>query len=365
MYNVKGKRYTKKALLSYSISPFRDYNQFLRHPNYIENYTLADILDSHGYIVDVYNNTFDGSINYKQYDLIIGEGLPISKYFLIKHKLSKTIPTIYYATGSHPLFSNIESYRRLFDFYYRKGKLLIGSSRILDSRWALGASLADSIVLLGNDVTKETFTRYAITKKIYKLNPPYYSTNVITDFSKKDPKQILWFGSFGLIHKGLDTVLETFAVQPDFQLHVCGYLGQENEFLESYKDELAHATNIKLHGFVNIASAEFKKLMEECSFVLLASCSEGCATAIITAMGNGGLIPIINKECGLNPSSAVYIDTISKESITKSLKKLSILDHDAIADISRRNIKYIAEQFSIERYKETLSDVLNNIINDI
>ncbi len=43
----------------------------------------------------------------------------------------------------------------------------------------------------------------------------------------------MWFGSGGMIHKGLDLVLEVFARMQEYHLHICGPVHHEEDFCKS------------------------------------------------------------------------------------------------------------------------------------
>lgn len=366
--NVVAKKYSncyktnfpKNALLSYSTAPFRQKNKKLIHPNFVENYTLAEILHDAGYNVDVYNNTYNGKIDYKKYDLIIGEGNPISNYFYSGCK--KNIKTIYYATGSHPFYNNIQSYGKLIDFYNKYSEFLFDSSRIVDFKWGVGAALSDYNVILGNEITKNTFCQYKMESNVFNLNPPYYTQTCITNFDKKNKQKFLWFGSFGLIHKDLYTCIEFFENHPEFELYICGYLYNESKFLDVMERKRKFTSNIHFLGFVNIASDQFKQLMEECTFTILTSCAEGCATAIETVLGNGGLIPIISKQCGITIPNGITVNENTYEALEAAILNLQKLTYEEIKNSAKNNIEYMAKSFSIENYKSELNRILKELI---
>lgn len=357
--NVNKRKFGKKALLSYSVYPFLKKNKNLIHPNFVEVYKLNTILDELGYKVDVYNNIYEGKINYGNYDLIIGEGLPISNYFL--NKTEKKVNTIYYATGSHPIFNNNQSIKTLINFYSRYGRWLQGSSRIVDNKWAIGSSLADNYIIIGNDITKKSFEMNLENKSLFTINPPFYNKVENLDLNKKNKNKFLWFGSYGLLHKGLDTVIETFLKRKDMELHICGYLDGEPEFMEIYKEQLKSANNIFLHGFISIESNIFRELMETCSFVILTSAAEGLATSVITAMGNGGLIPVITKETGIDLNLGIEVEKNNVDSLNKALNLAKILAEKEIIDKSKQNLKYIKERFSEQFFEENLRGILYEI----
>ena len=75
---------------------------------------------------------------------------------------------------------------------------------------------ADCATILGNEFTINTF-RYA--------NKPLYPVPIVPAASYPWPdgkdfdacrKRFLWFGSGGLVRKGLDLVLEAFVGMPDY-----------------------------------------------------------------------------------------------------------------------------------------------------
>jgi len=357
--NVNKRKYGKKALLSYSVYPFRKKKRGLIHPNFVESYMLNQILDELGYEVDIYNNIYEGKIDYSRYDLIIGEGLPISNYFI--NKPEKEIKTIYYSTGSHPIFQNTQSYKRLMDFYDKSGKWIRESSRIVDDKWFLGSSLSDSYIIIGNQITKDSFAQFTADKPLYTINPPFYKRVGELDLNKKDKKKFLWFGSYGLLHKGLDVVIDTFLEREDLELHICGYTQGEPEFMEFYKDRLQKSQNIVVHGFISIDGDVFKELMESCSFVILTSVAEGLATAVITAMGNGGLIPVVTKETGIDLNLGIQVSHNDKICLKSALDATQKLSEEEIMQKATSNIKYIQDNFSEKSFEENLRGILYKI----
>jgi len=351
--NVNKKKSGKRALLSYSTALIKSLKKEI-HPNHIEIALINKILDQMGYMVDVYNNTDGRRIDYSNYDLIIGEGLPISNYFIGRQFERCQVKTIYYATGSYPLFQNTATYRRIFDFYHRRGKYLPESGRAIDERWAVGASLSDYVILIGNETTKRTFEEYRPSENIFTLNPPVYEIPTIQTDCLKKPNKFLWFGSYGLLHKGLDIVLETFLARPDVELEVCGFLENESNLLDIYHEDLEKASNIHFHGFISIYSEEFNKLVSECSYVILLSGSEGVATGVASCMAAGGLIPVVNKNCGIDTALGIEIEGFSISDVDAAVNKAVSNPLSSIIAESERIRKYAQETFSQEVFENAL-----------
>jgi glycosyltransferase involved in cell wall biosynthesis len=87
----------------------------------------------------------------------------------------------------------------------------------------------------------------------------------------------LWFGGAGLVHKGLDLLLDYFYENPSLTLHICGPIESEPLFAQAYKKELYETENIIMHGFVDIRGQVFEEIIKRCAFVVFPSCSEGQA----------------------------------------------------------------------------------------
>ena len=82
-----------------------------------------------------------------------------------------------------------------------------------------------------------------------------------TRTSPRPRGRFLWIGSQGLVHKGLDLVLEAFARMPDLHLTVCGPIREEPAFEAAFRRELYATPNIETLGWVDIASPAFADLL--------------------------------------------------------------------------------------------------------
>lgn len=346
--NLFDSKFNKKVLFSYSTYHFNKKN-YLSHSNYQESNAIAAIFDENGFRVDVVNNNRLTKLDISSYDVVFGEGLPLYQAI----SLHNSPKTIYYGTGSHPFHCTEQSYKRLISFYHKYSFMALSSLRTSDTRWGLAASMADAVICIGNDVTKRTFTARGATH-VYTVDPTYHprpDAKTIGHSKNFDEcrKSMLWFGSYGLLHKGLDLAVEAFKNHPDWTLHICGYTPAEKEFL----DTLELPSNAIVHGFINVFDDEFKALASQCGFVILPSCSEGTATAVITAVGNGAMIPIVTKECGYDVGSSGYIIKLSADDIERQLDELdqlesSHLKESAIAAQSAALDRYTIDKFNIQ-----------------
>jgi len=150
---------------------------------------------------------------------------------------------------------------------------------------------ADCATILGNKFTQDT---YKFANK--KLFPIPISTNIqFPWFDSKNydkcRKNYLWFGNFGLVHKGLDLVLESFVQLPDYQLSVCGPIKNEKDFENIYYDELYNTPNIRTYDWVDVRSHLFRNILKNSIGLIYPSCSEGQAGSAINCM-HAGIIPL-------------------------------------------------------------------------
>ncbi|NDV13294.1 glycosyltransferase [Crenobacter caeni] len=354
--NIFNKKHNKSALISYSTYHFKKKN-YTPHSNYQESVFMANALDELGYNVDIENNNRFSKLDLSKYDLIIGEGIPL---FQAAATFSPAI-RVFYATGSHPWQCNNASLGRLTDYFNKYKKLPLESLRINDYRWGIAANAADAIICIGNDYTISTFIDYGC-KNIYRINPTYHTNNDFTNKSleqiEKSRKTALWFGSYGLLHKGLDITIEAFSKRPDWTLHVCGHTSKEAYFLNN----LPIGKNIYIHGFVNIESSKFKSIINDSCFVILPSCSEGIATSVITAMGRGGLIPIVSKQCGIDIGDfGIEIEELTCSSIIQTLDYCDSIETNTLLNNTEKSHHEATIKYSEYQYREKMKEYIHEI----
>ena len=244
--------FKENVLISYITYPFKN-GISLRHTNNVEAVEIAKIFNELGYNIDIVDYDYEGNLDYDKYSIIFGFGEPlINSFYRRNHK----ILTIYYGTGMHVIHQNHAILKRIEEVHKKKGKWLLESGRIADKAWSVQTSLVDSIVTLGNDEVVNSYQKYFL-RKIYNIPVSYYKIfdheEILKNKNFRDAKNhFLWFGSSGLIHKGLDLLLEVFKEMPDFQLHICGPIDNEPKFKNCYYEELYNTKNIHTYGFINI-----------------------------------------------------------------------------------------------------------------
>jgi hypothetical protein len=354
--------FKENVLISYITYPFKN-GVNLRHTNTAEALEIAKVFHELGYKVDIVNYEYEGNLNYDKYSVVFGFGEPLEKSFYYrKHK----ILTIYYGTGMHVIHQNHATLKRIEEVYKKKGKWLLESGRIVDKAWSAQTSLVDSIITLGNDEVVNSYQKY-FSRKIYNVPNSYYKIfdheEILKNKNFRDAKNhFLWFGSSGLIHKGLDLLLEVFKEMSDFQLHIYGPIDNEPKFKNCYYEELYNTKNIHTYGFINIQSKSFKDIIGKCAFVIFPSCSEGGSSSVINVMVYG-LIPIVTNITGIRIKGfGIEIKELTSESIKESMIKAVNLSEDEIEKRSFKCSKDTINNHSIEKYSHELKKVLIEIL---
>ena len=366
LINYFGTSYKKHALLSYVTTPFRN-GLNIGHTNSFEAPAIAKIINEAGFNVDIVDYNYDGNVDYSKYQLIFGFGDPIVNSFTNR---KNKITTVYYGTGMHVNTQNMNTLNRITDVHDKKGVWLPESGRIVEKAWSIQTTITDSMVLLGNTEVTKTYAPY-FKNKIYNVPASFFE---IVDYkeiiAKKDfsnaKKNFLWFGSDGMIHKGLDLLLEIFSTRNDIHLHICGPLDKEPRFKKTFSEELYKRSNIHVHGFLSLNSELFLELLDKCAFVIFPSCSEGGSPSVLNICGNGGLIPLVSKEASIDIDDFGFIfNNVDHENISRSIDEVLKMDVSILKEKSIKCGSVISERHSqtnfVYEFKNCLKEILKGI----
>ncbi len=353
--NVFGTRCPARALVSYLHDPLLDPG-FRGHSNYQEVVAICDVLRDKGFNVDVMHFLDERKIDYSGYNLVIGFGSPFNRSHLCPNNALKVL----IATGAHYAFQSQAELRRIRAFTERTG-IRARPRRINQLNWG-ESFLSPFMVLTGNAWTASTYEG-AYEGKIFTVPVTSVDFHTGVDFGRDwstARRHFLWFGSSGLIHKGLDLCLEAFAGLPGLHLHICG--PREEEVFHAYAGLLAPGTNTHYHGFCDVKSREFREIAGQCGFVVLPSCSEGQSGSVITAMFSG-LIPVVTKECGIDPGEGVVTIPDARVEIIASLAvSLSQRPPAELEEVSSVIRRRVLEENTLESFTSRFSTVIDSIL---
>ena len=283
------------------------------HSMHWESIEMVKILTLLGYDVDVADCTGPIlQVEWTKYQLVIDERNNLKDAPKVLDQIQ-----IHYATGCQWLFHNAAEYIRLFDFKSRTG---ISTDPARQVSPVYSEEIACITTYFGGEFQRDLFTH---PDKTFQLS---LSSSYIPEFKEKElsasRNNILWLGSRGFIHKGLDIVLEAFKGVNNFNLHICTKLEAEPQFYNWYKTKFSNCSNIFYHGWMDVNELQFKQLAENCIASVYCSAAEGGAGAIVQAM-QFGCIPIVNDSTALRGQhTGFFLNGQSPKELINSIRQV-------------------------------------------
>lgn len=363
--------YKGNALLSYINDPF-----FLNsekeisnaHHNHWLSWQIAKTFSKMGFTVDVVDYRDSQFIPIKKYNFFVGAR---TNFLRISRYLNEDCVKIVHLDTAHWLFNNLADYQRHLDLQKRRGVTIKGF-KLIEPNWAI--ECADYVTTnWGNQFNVSTY--WYAKKPIIQIPLPtctIYDWPEDKDFNKCK-KHFLWIGSKGLVHKGLDLVLEAFASMQEYDLTVCGPIrrkGQEyvegplkNEpgFEAEYYKELYETPNIHTEGWVDIESQHFLDIVKRCVGIVFPSCSEGGGASVITCM-QAGLIPIVSYESNVEVDGMGFkLKDCSIEEIRNSIRMVSAMPVRELELRARKTWEYARAYHTRERFAEDYRRIVKKI----
>jgi hypothetical protein len=105
-------------------------------------------------------------------------------------------------------------------------------------------------------------------------------------------------------------------------------------------------------GFLAIQSPEFRKALETSAFVICPSCSEGCNSSVLNICGNGGNIPVLTRECGIDLGDfGIPIEATTVEAVEAALLQASGLGDTELNERIHRAADFFLKEHSIENFR--------------
>jgi hypothetical protein len=326
------------------------------HTNIWESMEIARIFQDLGFNVDIIRYQDDTFIPQKPYSILLDvrDNMERLSPFLD----SKCIKIMHLDT-KNLLFHNLAVCKRLLDLQKRKGVTLKPVKFQAPNQ---GLEHAHCGISGGNRSTVDTFD-YA-GKHIYSVPIPA-SVSFPWPENKNFDKcrnHFLWFGSSGLVLKGLDLVLDAFAEMPDFYLTVCGPIQNEKDFERLYYKELYQTANIRTMGWVDVNSQKFQEIVNSSVATIFVSSTEGYSISSVNCM-HAALIPILSYESGLDVGEFGFV---LKESSIMEIKecvhRVARLPTKELAERSRKSWEYAGENHTREKFTEAYRKVIEDII---
>lgn len=332
---------------------------FKRHTIHGDAYAMVTELNRAGYIVD-YCDLFKVSgkdIDWRPYSLVI-DNWDNLRYAPQRPDLIK----IAFINGMHWLFHNRAELERIQWFKDRTG-IVVPANRQLPS--VLSDQHADYLTYYGTQFQKNSFSEKPekILLNVCSLQgdiPTFEKKN----FEKARNKFIL-VGAGGMIHKGIDLVIEAFAEMPEAEIYIAGTLDSEREFWTWVKPTIEAHPNIKPLGWVDVTSQEFNDIANSCIGVVFASCSEGGPASVGRVLFNG-LIPIVTRASNVRAETLGYLlegSTAQEliESIKQRVREVMSLPEQELTQKSEAVRAFALEHHTREAFTQSFKQLIEHV----
>ena len=363
-------RSTQRALLYYKTDPFLypDALADYEHTNLWEIVEIVRILNTFGFVVDVIDRNADNFLPENKYDLFLGLGAGRSGKYFAKYAgvLPRAIKVLL-AAGPEPTLSN-RLVQEHYDRFNARHGTNVPAMRLTEGiDFPAFVELTDYFLCIGEDDQFCPSTYKHLGRPVLTFLPAVsprvrFSGDMARTRSRK---KFLCFAGDGFICKGVDQLVEAFTEMPDLDLHLCGP-DSEPGFFDVLGAQIRQSQNIWYEGFVKVGSATFEKLLQECSFVLFASSSEGCATSVATVM-KGGMVPILSKEVGIHIGEFGFRLEGERDKLTGTIqavcRRASLISNaeyrNRVYDTLKDSLKYTQASFT-----QTFSRAILQIVAD-
>jgi glycosyltransferase involved in cell wall biosynthesis len=327
------------------------------HTNVWECRQIARTFLDLGFAVDVIDWNNETFLPQKPYRFLVDIGVNIER---LAPFLGRGCTKILHATGKHWRFQNRAEHLRLAALEARRGVRL--QPRRIAPR-GCGVELADCLTVLGDRMTIDTFAYSG--KPCYRIplsTTAEFAWNAAKDFATCR-RRFVWFGSSGMVHKGLDLVLEAFAATPEVQLTVCGPVDRERDFNDFYRRELYRTPNIRTVGWIDVAGREFARIADTSVALVYPSCSEGCAGCVVTSL-HAGLIPIASRESGVEARDfGVMLTGATVNEVRRAVLDLSRRPAEELRLRSRAAWRYARGYHTRDRFAEEFRSVVERLVD--
>lgn len=328
------------------------------HTHFWESRQIALTWAALGFDTDVIHWTNGRFVPARTYDVAVDVRLNLER---LTPLLGENCLRIQHIETGHYRFHNAAQDARLDAIEKRRGTRLKPYKRVEENRAIESAHYGTTT---GNAFTIGTYA-YA-GRKILRvgISTPY----LFPSPEKKDfdacRRRWLWFGSSGLVHKGLDLVLEAFAGMPDHELVVCAPMDGERDFEKEYQRELYGTPTIRTMGWVDNGSPAFQAIIDSCVGLCYPSCSEGGGGSVIVCL-HAGLIPLVTYETSVDVHDfGELMPDLSLEGIRAQVRAMSNRSADALRTLAMKAWTHARATHSRERFEQGYRAAAETILSE-
>lgn len=352
--------YQKRVLICYLNIINEDFDKS-SHGNYYHMNQMIHYFVSRDFCVDICGCNEIRALPYlnnHKYAIIIGFGE------VFKHYLVQNIPLkVLFVTENDPEIVKIRYNERL-EYFKERHPNSYCYSEIRDGYYdSIQFEKSDCAIVMNSEFNAKSMRKKQ--RNIWTINSncvinssfvfdEKYNKDTISQYKTK----FLWFGSRGIIHKGLDILIDVFRDHPEWELDVYGLRKTEKKLFNTIK-----AGNTIDCGYVNVHSKSFiDNVVNKHVFLLFPSCSEGMSTGVATCMAHG-MIPIVTKECGFEPNESI-IEFLSykKEDVESKIMEVLTKKDDEILSLRSKVYNYARQSFSIKAFDCRFTEIMDDIL---
>jgi glycosyltransferase involved in cell wall biosynthesis len=263
-------------------------------------------------------------------------------------RLPKDCLRVLHATGPHWLQWNLAELRRLAAVRDRKGIALAPRRQAEPSR---AVEVASQVTVLGNDYTLRSFAFGGKPVTRVPISSAYtFPWPEARDFETAR-RRFLWVGSYGMVHKGLDLVLDAFARLPHLELSVGGRPEKEQDFFALYRRELQTLPNIRFLGWLDMGTPEFLEVARTHAGIIYPSSAEGGAGSVIHAM-HAGMVPIVTEAASIDTGDfGVCVSQATVEGVCEAVSHFASLSPSDVAVRARRSYEHARAYHTREQFR--------------
>jgi len=348
--------------MTYLAYPFHVHPDRLKsagHSNAAQAVDIARALNRLGYVVDIADWLDSTFVPTEHYDVFFGMHYNFGR--LLPYMGESTVK-IYYGTGSYWAHEMAAEQDRIEDLKRRRGTEIKLPIRLGENDWV---QVADAVIVVGNEFTASTYRPH--NPMVFPIDN-YALLTTPPDLEHKDfltaRRNFLAFPSTGLLHKGLDLILEVFAALPDVDLWVCGPLesAAEQGFIRIYRRELFHTTNIHPIGWTDIYSRRFGQLTDKCAFVVLPSCAEGMPGGVLNCMGRG-MIPLVSREAAIDTDGCgITLPESSVNTIRQVVCEMADTSPEVCRHMAQEAYSQASTRYSPDSFRRNIERILARIL---
>lgn len=349
-----------RALLYYIATPYRERGDKRvpgTHTHHWESLQMGRALLHMGYDLDVMSAWNRSWTPRHRYDVMVASRWNVER---LAPLLGEGCVKVLYAEVAHIAFQNAGEARRLVELQDRRGVTLRPRRYEMPCR---DAESSDVIFSKGNPTIQQTYAFAGRPiRRIHGTALRTFPWDGTKDFTRRR-RGFLWMGSWGLVLKGLDLVLEAFAGMPEYDLFVCGPIAKEEDFAAEYRQELQDTPNIHLLGWLDLAGQEFRDVLSNCVAQVNFSASEGAGGSVLTGM-HAGLIPVVNPETAVDvePEYGVLSPESSVEAIQAAVRTVGSASATEVERMARSAWDFVRARHTREHFAEEFPAVLKSAL---